>query len=477
VSTSSRPSASDLPLDSPTQDTQFLPTLAAESRAEPGSMGTLTPLLLAATTRQAIIVGLAGILGAVFILFWVHRYLSVQTALRQAEGSVLATTQAIAEPALELLTPIGADAVADGARHSAALTQLQSMVSSAIVKRIQLYDAGGRVIVSIGADATASGAAPSPLPAQPVTLSHLQDRFGSMGDAAIAANQALAQMPMHLPGETTTGGLLEVTTDISPLLPSLSRAHFLVSGGVGVILLAVYGAFLVGMRQIGAQVRRQNEELQRSAELLPALFRRSMHAEEVTRQRIVAELEHKVAQTLDSVKTGLEDAAAAVRRGDAGASAKLDAAVPPLQQMIAGVRDVAAALHRPGDVQVGLREAVEAMLGEMRSRRPDIDVSLRVELTGSNVSDALQPVIRRAIESALAGAIANGFLTRLRILVGIEGGDLIFRLRDDATSDKLDAPDNPYARLHEHVLLSGGRIGFRANSWGGIVIRAAWRHA
>ena len=466
-------SASDLPLDSPTQDTQFLPTLAAEGRAEAALPGALSPLLLAATTRQAMIIGFAGILGAVFILFWVHRYLSVQTALRQAEGSVLATAQAIAEPALELLTPIGADTVADGARHTAALAQLQSLLSSAVVQRIRLYDAGGRVVVSIGGDAAAT---PAVIPARTATRSHLQDRFGSMGDTDIPANQAVAQVPMVLPGEMAAGGLLEVTTDIAHLQPSLSRAHFLVSGGVGVILLAVYGAFLVGMRQIGAQVRQQKAELQRSAELLPALFRRSMHAEEIARQRIVAELEHKVAQTLDTVKTGLVDAAAAVRRGDAGASAKLDAAVPPLQQMIAGVRDVAAALHRPGDVRLGLREAVEEMLGEMRSRRPDIDVSLRVELAGANVSDALQPVIRRAIESALAGAIANGFLTRLRILVGLEGDDLIFRLRDDATADNLDAADNPYARLHEHVLLSGGRIGFRANSWGGIVIRAAWRH-
>jgi len=465
-------------IDSATLQTGFAHTLSAESRLDSASFGPggQVALFASRTFVPMLLGGLAAILLAAIVIFFAYRHFNVLASLRQSEAAAQGTIQAIVEPLTAALTAeLSAPAPRIGDETAKALNGL---VSSRAVRRIRIYDIGGRPLFS-----TAAGDVGQPLPAElrPAGVGTMtarasyRDGFGRLGDDVASDNEAMVWLTVG--SGASTVGIFEVDLDLAANANHLAEHHLLVASGSLTILLALYVAFLFGMRQIGASLDQQQESLRRNAELLPAMFRRSMHAEEEARLRMATELEGRVAQTLATVKGELEDAAAALRRGELGAGAKLDAAVPPLQKMISGVRDVAAALHRPGDANLGLTEAIEAILGEARSRRPDIDMNLRFEATDGDVPTLLHPVLRRAAESGFAGAIANGYLTRLRVLVGVEGNDVIFRLRDDATPPTLDDPDNPYARLHEHVLLSGGRIGFRANSWGGIVIRATWRRS
>jgi signal transduction histidine kinase len=465
-------------IDSATLQTGFAHTIGAESRLDSASFGPggQVALFAARTFVPMLLGGLAGILFASTVTFFAYRHFNVLSSLRQSQAAAQVTAQAIVEPLnAGLIAELSLPAPHIGDETAKALNGL---VTNKAVYRIRIYDGGGRPLFS-----TATGDTVQPLPAElratgagmPTARAGYRDSFGRLGDDVASDNEAMVWLTLG--GGGSAIGTFEVDIDLTANANRLAEHHQLVAGGALIILLALYVAFLLGMRQIGASLHQQQESLRRNAELLPAMFRRSMHAEEEARQRMAAELEGRVAQTLATVKAELEDAAAALRRGELGAGARLDAAVPPLQKMISGVRDVAAALHRPGDGNLGLTEAIEAILGEARGRRPDIEMSLRFEATDGDVPTILHPVLRRAAESGFAGAIANGYLTRLRVLVGVEGNDVIFRLRDDATAPTLDDPDNPYARLHEHVLLSGGRIGFRANSWGGIVIRATWRRS
>ena len=465
----------EAPLDSPTEDTNFLNTLALPTPTRnTSSVGQrLAELVAARPLAPVLAIGLLGILLAVTVLFFAIRYFGVTTSLRKSEAAALVAAPALLDPLQAELAE--ALALTPPALAPEGLQALTGIVNKGVLQSIRLYNAEGKLLFSTAAGS--SVAAPRPagraLAGHVVSSSAYQDGFGRLGDPDIDGNRLLTWLPLRS-GQTTVG-ILEASSDLGEQAVELSRQQVLIAATTLIVLLALYVAFLLGMRQIGKHLQHQHDSLRRDADRLPAMFRRSMQAEEASRKRIVAELEGRVAQTLATVKADLEDAAAALRRGEAGASAKLDAAVPPLQNMISGVRDVAAALHRPSDAQLGMTEAIEVMLGEARGRRPDIQVGMRCELSDDAVPAALQPVVRRALEAALAGAIANGYLTRLRILIGREGSDLIFRVRDDATPANLDDDDNPYARLHEHVLLSGGRIGFRANSWGGIVIRASWR--
>ena len=471
-------SGKDLPIDSATLQTGFVNTLSAEPRLDSASFGPggQVALFASRTFVPMLLGGLAGILLLSMVTFFAYRHFNVLSSLRQSESAARVTVQAIVDPLnAGLTTELSPPAPRISEETAKALNGL---VSNKAVRRIRIYDGGGRPVFSTAAGDTVQPLPPELRPAgigTPTTRAGYRDSFGSIGNDIASDNEVMVWL--NLGSGASVAGVFEVNIDLTATANRLAEHHMLVASASLIVLLALYVTFLLGMRQIGASLHQHQESLRRNAELLPAMFRRSMHAEEEARHRMASELEGRVAQTLATVKAELEDAAAALRRGELGAGARLDAAVPPLQKMISGVRDVAAALHRPGDANLGLTESIEAILGEARGRRPDIDMSLRFEATDGDVPAILHPVLRRAAESGFAGAIANGYLTRLRVLVGVEGNEVIFRLRDDATPPTLDDSDNPYARLHEHVLLSGGRIGFRANSWGGIVIRATWRRS
>ncbi len=427
-------------------------------------------------------VGLLGILIASMLLFWSFRYFSIQSLLAQSEAGSAVAAQATLD---SLQNDIAQFLVQRATKPTAAFpdsaaTTLADLARTTSVSRILIYDAAAEVVFStrpgdIGRRETANAQLASALAGRQSSIASYRDAFSFLESRSGPGNEAIARLPLRRDRVGAVVGVFELATDLTALVAIQVRTQTLVAGGALVILLALYAAFLTGLRQIGGSLARQQDSLRESADLLPALFRRSMSAEENAEHRIALELHEQVAQTLAAVKLHVESAAAAVRRGGSDAGPLLDAVVSPLQTTIRQVREAAVALH-PGSLDGhGLTATLDSLHRHASARRSDIDIGFRVELKDEDVPKPLQRVICRIVKDAVAAAVANGHLHRLRMLVGIEDDEVIFRLRDDATSANIGDPDHPYAHLREHTLLSGGRFGCRSNSWGGLVVRTTWR--
>jgi signal transduction histidine kinase len=428
-----------------------------------------------------LLLGLFGILAATVAIVASYRHFTVDALTEQSREACANTASAALESSHdEIERFLGARSGNTSAQLPAEVDHaLHELIAYTDVKRVRIYDSDGRLVYITGADglgaqSVAMAQVRHGLAGNPSSMVWYQDIFSRRSKPETPKNQAIAWVPLNDRGRHALAGVFEVTTDIGPQVVLQERNELMLGTTILVILLSLYIAFLFSLRAFDNRFTRRQQQLRERANLLPEMYRRSLNTDETEKRRLAVELHEQVAQTLAVVKMNVERAVAAPR-GVADASQLLSGVVTPLQSTICEVREVASSLAPTDLLDFGLCAAIENLFRSARSEMPQVEWTLFRDLADEDVSDTMRPVIYRLVEEALGAARKNARLGRFRLLIGTEAADLIVRLRDDAGSADVGDEVNPYSRLREMALLSGGRFLCRRNSWGGVVIRIAWR--
>jgi len=429
-----------------------------------------------------LLLGLFGILTATVAIVASYRHFTVDALTEQSREACANTANTTLESSHdEIERFLGARQDNANAQLPPAIDHaLHELITTTNVKRVRIYDSNGRLAYIAGADGlgaqtVAIAQVKHALTGSPSSMVWFQDVFSRPSRPETPKNQAITWVPLNDHGRHPLAGVFEVTADIGPQVVLQERNELLLGTTILVILLSLNIAFLFSLRALDKRLTRRQQQLRERANLLPEMYRRSLNTDETEKRRLAVELHEQVAQTLAAVKMNVERAVAAPR-GVADASQLLSGVVTPLQSTICEVREVASSLAPTDLLDFGLCAAIERLFRTARSEIPQVEWTLFRDLADEDVSDSMRPVIYRLVEEALCAAAENPRLGRFRLLIGTEAADLIVRLRDDAGSAGVEDAANPYSRLREMALLSGGRFLCRANSWGGVVIRIAWRH-
>lgn len=359
---------------------------------------------------------------------------------------------------------------------------LHELVKDTPVERVRIISAQGKVVFSTGPDRHVN----TPMESQVVSdalagrqsskLSY-RDAFNSFAFNASPEedNMVVTGLPLQQHHQGPVLGVFEMQTDVSTLVAHHERAQLLIAGTATLLMLLLYGSLLTNIRRIGRIIDVQQDALRQRSDLLAELSTEMMNVQEEEKQRIAEALHERVAQTLAAIKFNIESTTVNVRQTDAEAASMLQSLLAPVHDAIQDVRATASNLRPASLDDLGLLPTLRGLWRELGEKRPDLKLEYTILVTEEDVPAPLRPMVFRATQDAAAALAADPSVKRAAFLLSVTDDELILGVRDNAMPQCPESnPQHPFARIRERALLSGGNFTCRANSWGGLAIKATW---
>ena len=191
-------------------------------------------------------------------------------------------------------------------------------------------------------------------------------------------------------------------------------------------------------------------------------LRASLAAADAERRRWARELHDETLQNLGALRVILSSA---LRLGDAGRREEaMRDAVQHIQDEIENLRSIITELRPAALDELGLREAIEALLarqngqGEVRVES-DLD-GLRAAAQGPRLDRDLESAVYRLIQEALTNVAKHAGARSARVSIRESDEDLLVEIRDDGVGFDPNASTSGFglAGMRERVMLAGGTL-------------------
>jgi signal transduction histidine kinase len=202
-------------------------------------------------------------------------------------------------------------------------------------------------------------------------------------------------------------------------------------------------------------------------------LRSSMAAADTERARWARELHDETLQVFGGLRVLLSGA---LRRADPGGNeTAMREAVHEIERGIAGLRAIIADLRPAALDQLGLKPAIEALLG--RSGHGGLEVDAHLELPepggGGALASELENTVYRLVQEALTNVARHAGATTAHVTVTASAQDVAIEIRDNGSGFDVEARTEGFgvAGMRERAYLAGGTLEIESGEQG-TVLRA-----
>ena len=295
-----------------------------------------------------------------------------------------------------------------------------------------------------------------------------------------AAGRDVVESYVPLPlGRAPALGVLEIYTDVTPLVQQAERIEFKFLAFAALIIAGLYAALLVIVRWALRIADARQDAIGDDSALVTLFSQRSLRREELIRKKLSVDLHEDLAQTLSAIKLALENAPGVATRGE---SDMLKTVIPSLQQAIGQVRAIATELRPPGLDDFGLVAAIKALGRDFGATHPGIRVAFQFKGKEASIPLSLRIVIYRNIEVALAAVGTFRTAIDVWITLHVRFRAVTLAIKEEVTSetptlgviDLSGSTGSPLSPFRERTVLSGGRHSIARSESGALILRASW---
>jgi two-component system, NarL family, sensor histidine kinase DevS len=201
-------------------------------------------------------------------------------------------------------------------------------------------------------------------------------------------------------------------------------------------------------------------------------LRSAIAAADAERARRARELSDRTLQRLAGVRVAL---ASTVGRGDAATrDDAMRQAIEDLEAEIADLRGMIGDLRPAVLDNFGLVAAIDALVDRNRDDALRIECEVRLpsqDGKSGGLSQDLETTVYRVVQEALANVVTHAQATSVRILVGLDDGELSVEVQDDGRGFDAGAPFSGFglAGMRTRVALAGGTFTLQSGQRGTLV--------
>jgi len=459
--------------------------------------------------RLFLIVSLTSIVVTIALLTLFYRHVTIQSTVSLSQANSLALTQAALISVRPELDDYLATAAGPGP-HEFAAQRLAARITEVVaelmrnnvgpVVRVNLFNRVGVVIFStdrdrIGEDQGSNAGFKSAINGRIVNNLHYRDVFNRFGRGTEAAhlgpNLIETYVPVRADASNSIDAVFESYTDLSPLVTQNQNTALIVLIGAGLVLLMLYGVFLLVMRRtLNAMERNAGIEATKAQQhgisdrtaALEMLSAKILSSDEMEKKKIANRLHEGLAQRLMLIKVRIEGKLTQIA-DDKADGESLASTVSLLQDAIEDVKRIATGLRPSSLDELGLVPTITWFSREFERLNPAIAVVEEISVQESELPAPLKIVIYRIIGAAFT-SIAR-YESTYRIALGLQLADAAITLTIEDISE-----DSRYAALaqseseselqvrfgeaQERTTLTGGNFTIVRKKAGGIALRASW---
>ena len=309
-----------------------------------------------------------------------------------------------------------------------------------------------------------------------------RDTFNRFDQETEEDNLMQTYVPVQGDPTKPVSGVLEIYTDVSPLVYQNERTQFSLLALVGLLLAFLYGVLILVMRHAAGIIDAQQSTIRERTATLEILSAKMLTSGEMEKKKIAFDLHEGLGQTLSAVKAIVEGSRGSGGSGgtDTGALAQI---VPVLQEAISEVRAIATEL-RPSSLDgLGLLATIRWFCREVEQLHPELQIEQELDLRESDLPAALKIVLYRIIESVLKNLVAHAGASRIVMDLRLEDQSIVLSIEESpqdssyaAGGAAAPAPDLQvqFVEARERTILSGGAFAIGRNGAGGIALRCSW---
>jgi signal transduction histidine kinase len=367
-----------------------------------------------------------------------------------------------------------------------AATIVETMRDSSVV-RIKVYNRRGIVVFStkskqIGDTQEDNAGFSSAIDGRVLSTVVYRDTFNRFDQATEEDNLMQTYVPVRGDPTKPISGVLEIYTDVTPLVYQNERTEFGLLALVGLLLAFLYGVLLLIMRHATRIIDSQQTTIRDRTATLEMLSAQMLKSGEMEKKRIASDLHEGLAQTLSAIKVYVERSRE--KNGSAEANTEsLEQLVPVLQSAISEVQAIATELRPSSLDDLGLLPTIRWFCREFEQLHPAIRIEQKLALRESDLPVALKIVLYRIIESTLKNLVLYGDADQIRIDLQLTVRAIVLSIDDfpqdstyTATATQAPAPDLQvqFVEARERTTLSGGIFSIGRNAAGGVKLQCSW---
>ncbi len=440
------------------------------------------------------ITSLAGFVVTAVLLMLFVRQLVIADIVQLAERSTLTLANSILNSVKPDLVEFLGE-VQDAVPHRPLDQQLPARLAAAIVEmmrdgsvvRVKIYNRRGVVVFStkssqIGNAQENNAGFISAIGGKILSTLVFRDTFNHFDQETEDDNLMQTYVPARGNPTKPISGVLEIYTDITPLVYINERNQFGLLTLVALLLAFLYSVLILIMRHATKIIESQQTTIRDRTTTLEMLSGRMLKSEEMEKKKIAVDLHEGLAQTLSAIKTHVERSRAKSASPEAGTES-LERIVPVLQDAISEVRAIATEL-RPSTLDgLGLLPTIRWFCREFEQLHPGKRIEQNLELQESDLPAALKIVLYRVIESVMKNLVSYVDADQIRIDLRLAGRTIILSVEDSpqdstyaAATTQIPDPDLQlqFVEARERTTLSGGTCSIGHNATGGVRLRCAW---
>lgn len=417
----------------------------------------------------------------------------VQLAQRSTLTQVNTMLKAVNTDLVEYLAQ-----VQDAAPHSPVEQKLPDRLAAAIVEmmrdgsvvRVKVYNRRGVVVFStkpsqIGDAQEGNPGFTSAIVGRVLSEVVYRDTFNRFDRETEEDNLMQTYVPARGDPTKPISGVLEIYTDITPLVYLNERTELGLLALVGLLLAALYGALILIMRHATKIIDAQQNTIRDRTATLEMLSAQILKSGETEKKKLAYELHEGLAQTLSAIKTYAERCGE--KNGAAEANTEsLEKMVPVLRNAISEVEAIATEL-RPSMLDgLGLLPTIRWFCREFEELHPDTRIEQKVALEESDLPVALKIVIYRIVESTLKNLVLDANARQIQLDLRLGNQTVVLSIDDSpqdstyaASTTQTPAPDLQvrFVEARERTTLSGGAFSIGGNAAGGVRMQCSWNTA
>lgn len=385
--------------------------------------------------------------------------------------------------------------VQDAVPHQPVERQIPARLAAAIVEtmrdgsvvRVKIYNRRGTVVFStkpeqIGDMQEANSGFTSAINGKVLSTVIYRDTFNRFDQETEEDNLMQTYVPARGDATQPISGVLEIYTDITPLVYINERTEFGLLALVGLLLSFLYAALILIMRHATRIIDSQQKTIRDRTATLEMLSAQMLTSGEIEKKRIAFDLHEGLAQTLSAIKTFIENSREKSRNGESNTES-LERIVPVLRGAISEIQAIATEL-RPSSLDgLGLLATIRWFCRESEQLHPGRRIEHDLALEENEIPPTLKIVLYRIIESTMKNRV---FYTDAdRVQLGLRRADRAIVLSIDAspgdstyaaTTTLAPASDLQlqFAEARERTILSGGTFSIGRNAAGGVSLQCSW---